>query len=233
MINLLVQNPGGNDDGLVYNEDSLLGILRKYGNIGVREVSVRQIDEDFIDQHGLVNNDDDEGLVITSFKTHFEKVLQAQKEEQDLILGMCNLSTGDDVLTGFYVREEQEFWIKMCSSDRNNTVHPHVFDTVKDHYLHEPYPIFDVENHNTNGYIDEEILNKEQEYLLDSSDQMKMDNKPLHSLTFLVDGGVTKKDLKEYINKIMQNELVDSIYFTVYDNDGNDGSTGSPKSVSG
>lgn len=209
-----------------------MGILRKYGNIEIYEVSVRQIDEDFIDQHGLVNNDDDEALIITSFKTHFENVLQVQKEEQDLILGMCNLSAGDDALTDFYVREEQDFWIKMCSSDRNNTVHPHVFDTVKDHYLHEPYPIIDVENHSTNGNIDGEVLNEEKEYLLDSNDEMKMGNKPLHSLTFLVDGGVSEKDLKEYMNKIMQNELVDCVYFTGYDNDGDNGS-GSPKSVSG
>ena len=61
---------------------------------------------------------------------------------------------------------------------------------------------------------------------------MKMGNKPLHSLTFLVDGGVSEKDLKEYMNKIMQNELVDCVYFTGYDNDGDNGS-GSPKSVSG
>lgn len=86
--------------------------------IEYKSVDVCYDDLDFINQVGLIVNDTDELAVFYMYNK--ERTSQFELEE-------CVFDMYGSPITGRMYSKDEDFWIKLCTSSEDHTVHPHVF----------------------------------------------------------------------------------------------------------
>lgn len=170
--------------------------------------ALQAYDSDFIDHSELYRNRNKMQNLFELQLNEDANLVQLQKENEELLQSICLVDTGQSVKLNSSLYRDMNFWLKICSSDLSNTIYPHVFQLSQ------------LDQFEFEIFTDSEVEEKE-ETIPNHFDDVSIKHCK-NELSYLFHDTTCRKQLKSFINSMMNAEEIQVSYLDSIPEDNND-----------